>query len=417
MWVFRLMACAGCMAALSATADAAPEPAHWNLPGKAPHLIAHYVPWFGIEKTKADQERDWSHWKWDGNGPKHNPEHRRPDGLRDIASVYYPLIGTYRSTSRAVVRYHLKTAKAAGIQGLILDWNGRGDYTDRNVPLVLDEAARAGMKIAICYEEKLNFVWRDFKTREEAIANAAEDIRYIVTRYGSHPAYLKRNNEPLIIQFDGWGQGKLGEQLFSPKELQRILESQPVRVAYCRQGLTPPYHPGIPGAFFWWSPNPDQITGFANEARRLIDSGKLRFFANSICPGFDDSGVWGWGGGARVTPRAGLSLLRGTFDLAFTGNPEFIQIVTWNDFNEGTVIEPTRENGFQYLDALATWWGRKSGSPVDLDAIRAPFLEYAKTCSAAERAELPSGSLEPYLKRRPLTVEIPHYLQRFAGRH
>src|SRR5579883_442781 len=83
-------------------APRAAEPAVWNLPGKGPHLIAHYVDWFQVEKSPTDATPTWTHWKWDGNGPHHDPEQRRPNGLRDIASVYYPLIGPYRSWSRAV---------------------------------------------------------------------------------------------------------------------------------------------------------------------------------------------------------------------------------------------------------------------------------------------------------------------------
>jgi len=402
-----------CHAGASAPAQTDSD-ASWNLPGKAPHLLAHYMPWFQIEKGPGQTARTWEHWRWDGPGPHHDPE-RRAEGLRDIASVYYPLIGPYDSRSRAVIRYHLQTARAAGIQGFIVDWYGIGDNTDAPIPLLLDEADRLGMRVALCYEEKINFLWRGVKSRQEAIRDATADLKYLVSHYTAHPAYLRRNGKPLILQFDGWGDGPLGPKYFTPEELKRILSSLPVPVAYCRQGLTPAYHPEIPGAFQWWSSNADDIRGFAEQSRRMIQENKLAFFANEISPGFDDTGVWGWGDGARVTPRAGLSLLKATFDLAFTAQPEFIQIVTWNDFNEGTVIEPTREKGFQYLDALATWWAQKKGTPVDLEVIRRPFLEYVRTCSPSERAELPPAPYDVYLKPRPLTVEIPHYLEHLSN--
>src|SRR5579871_152848 len=123
----------------------------WNLSGAAPHLLAHYVPWYQIAKDEGAKTRVWSHWKYDGKGPHHDPEKRRADGVRNIASVYYPLIGPYDSRSRSVVRYHLATAKAAGIEGFIVDWYGRGDYTDRAIPLLLDEAQRLNMRISLCY--------------------------------------------------------------------------------------------------------------------------------------------------------------------------------------------------------------------------------------------------------------------------
>jgi len=32
-----------------------------------------------------------------------------------------------------------------------------------------------------------------------------------------------------------------------------------------------------------------------------------------------------------------------------TNNSAFVQVVTWNDFGEGTVVEPTREHGYRDL--------------------------------------------------------------------
>ncbi|HLV78907.1 MAG TPA: endo-1,3-alpha-glucanase family glycosylhydrolase [Chthonomonadaceae bacterium] len=410
-----LMAVPACARALLPKDRPADPKPSWNLPGPAPHLLAHYMSWYQIEKGPGDATRTWAHWRWDGPGAHHDPEKRRDDGLRDIASVFYPLIGPYSSVSRAVVRYHLETARAAGIQGLIVDWYGIGDNTDAPIPLLLEEADRLGMRIAICYEEKLNFLWRGVKSRDEAIRDAMADLKYVVSRYTSNAAYLRRDGKPVIFQFDGWGEGPLGPKYFTPEELKRILGSLPAPVAYCRQGLTPAYHPEIPGAFQWWSSSAADIRGFAEQARQMVQEGKLAFFANEISPGFDDTGVWGWGDGARVTPRAGLSLLRATFDLAFTAHPELVQIVTWNDFNEGTVVEPTREHGFQYLDALATWWAQKRGTTTDLEAIRRPFLEYVRTCSPAERAELPPAPYDTYLKPRSLAVEVSDYLEHLAG--
>src|SRR5690242_13208583 len=91
------------------TAPAASQ-GHWNLPGSPPYLIAHYMPWYST--------RNWTHWKWSGGGPSHDPNHTLPDGRRDIASVQYPLIGPYDSSSPAVIRYHLATPPAPGISAV-----------------------------------------------------------------------------------------------------------------------------------------------------------------------------------------------------------------------------------------------------------------------------------------------------------
>lgn len=129
----------------------------WNLPGSSPHLVAHYMPWFQVQRSPSDPTVTWTHWKWTGGGPAHDPDKRRADGLRDIASVYYPLIGPYNSWDREVVRYHLRTAKAAGIQAFLVIWYGADSYEDRQIGTILDEAHQVGMRVALCYEEKINF--------------------------------------------------------------------------------------------------------------------------------------------------------------------------------------------------------------------------------------------------------------------
>lgn len=125
-----------------------------------------------------------------------------------------------------------------------------------------------------------------------------------------------------------------------------------------------------------------------------------------ICPGFDDTGVWGWGHGPRKTERFGLSVLKDTFDRAFAGDPELVQIVTWNDFAEGTVVEPTRENGFWYLDAIETWWGERTGRRVNLADNRKPFLDYAAR-NRKRNPELPMPPYDALLAARPISGERP----------
>ena len=44
--------------------------------------------------------------------------------------------------------------------------------------------------------------------------------------------------------------------------------------------------------------------------------------------------------------------LRETLSRAMTNATDFIQVATWNDYGEGTIIEPTREYGFRELESV-----------------------------------------------------------------
>lgn len=384
----------------AAPALAAPPAASpWNLPRKSlPHLVAHYMPWFG------DARQSWRHWGWDGQGTKHNPAKRLPDGRRDLASVFSPLIGPYSSTSPRVIAYHLQTAKAAGIEAFIVDWYGPGTFEDQTVGLLLDDAAKLDLRIALCYEEKINFPdYRKPASRNELLANVVKDLSYIVERYANHPAYLKRDGKPLILQFNYWNNGRG----LKPEEWWSVLGRLPRPVVYGELDLDPGYHPArayprIDAAYNWWFFVPGRMEEFSRRAAELQSAGRLSFYIEAVCPGFDDSGVNGWGGGPRQAARNGLTLFKKTFDQALARQPELVQVVTFNDWQEGTVVEPSREDGFWYLDALETWWGERTGRAVNLDDNRQPFLAYVRSASAEEKAELPGPPLERYLAKKPV---------------
>jgi hypothetical protein len=67
------------------------------------------------------------------------------------------------------------------------------------------------------------------------------------------------------------------------------------------------------------------------------------------------------------------------------------------------MVEPTRDNGYWYLDAIETWWGARTGRPVDLEDNRRPFLDYVGACSPEERDELPPAPYDSLLAPKPLS--------------
>ncbi|MBU0678729.1 MAG: hypothetical protein KJ626_11500 [Verrucomicrobia bacterium] len=56
--------------------------------------------------------------------------------------------------------------------------------------------------------------------------------------------------------------------------------------------------------------------------------------------------------------------------------PDAVQIVTWNDFEEGTTIEPTVEYEFQFLDLTERFVSAFSGRKEDLRNNAWPYRIY-----------------------------------------
>jgi hypothetical protein len=367
------------------------QPGHYNLDGQPPYMAAHYMMWFSAPWSDSNHHAEsWAHWAWKGGKADHNPNNKLPDGHRDIASILYPAIGPYDSGSRAVIRYHLATMRAAGVSVISSLWYGPGSSTDLHFPMLLEEAAKLRMRAYICYEEKINFPgYRNPKSRDGIVKSASDDLSYIITRYGQAPAYLRRDGIPVIQQFNAFGKDPLlGNHNLSPEEWKEVFAAIPGRVEYIRQNLDEPYHPPIQAAYVWWDQGkwPKQ---FAERAVTLRNQGRLDFFMTMVCPGFNDTGVWGWGNGPRVSRGYGIDVLDATMHQALVGNPELVQLVTWNDFNEGTCFEPTVQYGSEFLKALGNWWHDNTGKEVHLDQISTAMDQYKKECSNKERAEIP----------------------------
>jgi len=57
-----------------------------------------------------------------------------------------------------------------------------------------------------------------------------------------------------------------------------------------------------------------------------------------------------------------------TLDLATKSDSPLIQIATWNDYGEGTIIEPTNQFGFKYLETLQKYRTQQSSSTFQYTA-------------------------------------------------
>jgi hypothetical protein len=53
---------------------------------------------------------------------------------------------------------------------------------------------------------------------------------------------------------------------------------------------------------------------------------------------------------------------------------DYLQIPTWNDWGEGTMIEPSLEFGYQRLEILQEWFG----VPYNSDELKLTVLLYQK---------------------------------------
>jgi hypothetical protein len=110
-------------------------------------------------------------------------------------------------------------------------------------------------------------------------------------------------------------------------------------------------------------------------------------------PGFNSFYAEGGGSGPGPllsnTPSPSVAFFKQTLDLALGTNLTYLQLVTWNDYGEGTIIEPTTQFGYQYLTTLQQELGVSTLTQSDLEAVTQLYtLREANAGNAANLLKL-----------------------------
>ncbi len=129
-------------------------------------MAAFYYPWY--RSVKVDQS--WIHW---AEGGFHPP--------LDIASDYYPLLGPYSSLDPAVVAQHFAWLRQAGVGVIISSWWGQRSNEDKAVPLLLEMGERYGIQVAFHVEPYSG----------RTVTTLVSDVEYLYAHYGESPAFFR----------------------------------------------------------------------------------------------------------------------------------------------------------------------------------------------------------------------------------
>ncbi len=321
-------------------------------------IYVHYMPWF--EDKISSQDGKWgSHWTM----ANQNPDIVLANGRRQIASYFYPLIGPYSSSDQDVIDYHTLLMKYAGIDGVIVDWPGIHNVYDypllkRNTDSLFNHIPKTGLQFAVCYEDA-NL--RNVKSIAgiDTIQAASEDFSYLQSSYFGSDSYIKINGAPLVLCFgpqviktaDKW------QQVFS------TLNTKPALLSLAYQGNVTGNSGS--GEFVWVYA--DYLSGLQNYYQNRAPGLPIAFAG--AYPGFKDFyAEGGWGTTLLSIDHNGKNTLQSTLDLAKSSHLSTLQLITWNDFGEGTMIEPTLDFNYSFLETIQQYTG-VSYSKSELELI------------------------------------------------
>jgi hypothetical protein len=250
-----------------------------------------FYPWYSTVQVDGN----YMHWQ-------------HPSWPFRIASNFFPARGLYSSSSPAVLRAQMAEIKAAGIHEVISSWWGWGSDEDERLPLVVQTARARGLVVGIHIEP---YPGRTIGSIESDIAHLRS---FGITRF-----YVYR---PFDVTPEDWATVRTrlqGVQLFA----------QTTEVGLAAAGR-------FDGVYTY-----DILLFGANRFSRLCDQARAAHLicAPSVGPGYDASRATG-------DPRVKARLNGRTYDVmwrsAIAARASAITITSYNEWGEGTQIEPAR---------------------------------------------------------------------------
>jgi hypothetical protein len=287
-------------------------------PGAPPREASiFYYPWYGTPKW------DGAYDHWDQN------DHVPP---LDLASSYYPARGTYSSRDPAVVEAQMRDIAGAGVREVVSSWWGLGSPEDELLPMIMRMATKQGLQVAVQIEPY------DDRSAESVAADLVHLRDLGITR-----AYVYH---PFEIDEASWASALpvAGMQVLA--QTASVMRAQAAHFAgvYTYDVVT--FGPGSFGA----------LCARAHKAGLLC--------APSVGPGYDALRATG---DTRFRPRDAGATYDAMWKAAIAAGADRITITSYNEWHEGTQIEPAMTPLPRRLAAA---------DAPDTSPVRQPYASY-----------------------------------------
>ncbi len=311
-------------------------------------IAAFYYVWYGNTTDYSQStpysiidSASWWHWNDNGLSPPEN-----------ACSTHKPQLGWYDSADPAAIERHLRDAEWAGIDAFICSFWGAsgGEFSRFQVMLNVAKTIGSNMTFSIYYETGIA---KD-KPVQEAIAKVSNDLNTYYTTV-------------MVPQF---------------QDLVWMENGKPVVWFYVTQWLTPDVWAGAFAnltaeghEIFSVADRPGDSVGYLSLFQgsheydiyqHIRDDNYEEYFLRNRYNARKNGMVFG----AGVAPgyndtiqrccnepllRDGGTTYKSCWERALSTYPDWITITSWNEWHEGTEIEPSIENGDLALNQTRTY--------------------------------------------------------------
>ena len=284
--------------------------------------------------------------------------------------------------------------ESRGIDGVFMDWMGQGAgkgvtnafstssaAIDTGAIFLFKAAAEAsGGKFQFAVLEDEGVKACAATSGCNVTSQLLSDLSFIATNFYSSPAYLHENGRPVLLFFsvDAWV-AKYGKSI-DWSYVRAHAAGDPIFLFENSGGFS---HAASNGAYSWLKTTP--YSSYPGSDPHGTSTFLPDFYAQaaqhgtetwgSAYKGFDDYVVDGWGSGRRYDGQVCGKTWLDTFAVAnahYSSQKQLhgLQLVTWDDYEEGTELETGIENHVAVSSAISgtklSWHvGLASGAPTE----------------------------------------------------
>jgi len=285
----------------------------------------------------------------------------------------------YNSDDRTAMARQVDEAKGAGIDAFVLNWWGKGNRTEKNLKSLLDISAQKGFRVAVDFDINSPFMG--------GVESYADNLRHLLSVHASHPAYLRYLGRPVVFFYNV---SRL------PVATWRSLRDRadPDRNAiWIAEGTDLKYQSVFDGHHLYSITWPNQIAPtqtlpkWGDRVRTYNQQhGTAKLWVATVMPGYDDRRARPGSGFARA--RDGGDYYRQCWQAAIASKPHWVVINSFNEWPEGSYIEPSQAYGSLYLDLTREWAARFRAAELDGNAAAPPPPTAVAASPAAEANRL-----------------------------
>jgi PKD repeat protein len=277
----------------------------------------------------------------------------------------------YSSSDPAQVHRQVSDMKSRGFAGAILDWYGPGSGSDTVADLLHTEAESQGWQFALSEDVGAisSYAGSNICDGTQKLIN---DLNYIASTYEGSSAYLRVNGRPVIFFFG------VEAYFIDWARVRAQVSGDPLFIFRNSGGIT---DPNSNGGFAWQRTtltNPyDMSLGYLDTYYGTAVSNPSRISFGSGYPGFNDTDAR-WTGNRILHRQCGSTWLTTVAEAnkyySTSRQFPFLQVVTWNDYEEGTAIEPGIDNCldvYAQMSGSTLYWSLNgTGSPSTVSYFR-----------------------------------------------